>query len=62
MELGLYIYKNEFWCKEIADNDEKDNELKDICIKNIKIGNALDLYKVLDGDNILNKLSKNEKK
>ena len=36
--------------------------LKDICIKDIKIGNALDLYKVLDGDNILNKFIDKSKK
>ena len=24
LELGLQIWNNEYWCKEIADNDEKD--------------------------------------
>ena len=63
LALGLYIYKNEYWSKEIADKDEKDNELKEICREDIKIGNALDLYNVLDGDNILKKyLNKNKKK
>ena len=63
LALGLYIYKNEYWSKEIADKDEKDNELKEICCEDIKIGNALDLYNVLDGDNILKKyLNKNKKK
>ena len=63
LELKLHICKNEFWSKEIADNDEKDNELYEICHKDIKIGHAMDLYKVLDGDTILNKvIDKNKKK
>ena len=62
LELGLQIWNNEYWCKEIADNDEKDNELKDICHKDIKIGHALDLYNVLDGDTILNKFIDQSKK
>ena len=63
LELKLHICKNEFWSKEIADNDEKDNELYEICHKDIKIGHAMDLYNVLDGDTILNKvIDKNRKK
>ena len=62
LELNLYIGKNEFWSKEIADNDEKDNELFIICPKEIMIGNAWDLYNVLDGDNILNKIIDKDKK
>ena len=63
LELHLQIVKNEFWSKEIADNDEKDNELAAICIKDIKIGNAFDLYNLLDGDVILSKeIDKNKKK
>ena len=63
LELHLQIVKNEFWSKEIADNDEKDNELAAICIKDIKIGNAFDLYNLLDGDAILSKeIDKNKKK
>ena len=63
LELNLHIGKNEFWRKEIADNDEKDNELYIICHKDIKIGNAWDLYNALDGDTILNKIiDKNKKK
>ena len=55
LALILYINKDEFWSKEIADNDEKDNELILICHKDIKIGNAWDLYNTLNGDAILNK-------
>ena len=62
LELILHIGKNEFWSKEIADNDEKDNELYVICHKDIKIGNAWDLYNVLDGDTILNKIIDRNKK
>ena len=62
LELILHIGKNEFWSKEIADNDEKDNELFVICHKDIKIGNAWDLYNVLDGDTILNKIIDRNKK
>ena len=62
LDLILYISKNEFWCKEIADNDEKDNELLVICHKDIKIGNAFDLYNALDGDIILNKFIEKRKK
>ena len=63
LELQLQIVKNEFWSKEIADNDEKDNELAAICIKDIKIGHAFDLYNLLDGDAILSKeIDKNKKK
>ena len=62
LDLILYINKNEFWSKEIADNDEKDNELQKICHKDIKIGNAWDLYNVLDGDTILNKFIDKSKK
>ena len=62
LELILYINKNEFWSKEIADNDEKDNELQKICHKDIKIGNAWDLYNALDGDTILNKFIDKSKK
>ena len=56
LELKLHIGKNEFWSKEIGDNDEKDNELYEICHDDIKIGNAWDLYNLLDGDTILNKI------
>ena len=56
MALNLHLGKNEFWSKEIADNDEKDNEIYVICPKEIMIGNAWDLYNVLDGDSILNKI------
>ena len=62
MDLILYINKNEFWSKEIADIDEKDNELIIICPKDIKIGNALDLYNALNGDAILNKYIDKSKK
>ena len=63
LELHLQNVKNEFWSKEIADNDEKDNELAAICIKDIKIGNSFDLYNLLDGDVILSKeIDKNKKK
>ena len=56
LALNLHLGKNEFWSKEIADNDEKDNEIYVICPKEIMIGNAWDLYNVLDGDSILNKI------
>jgi hypothetical protein len=62
LDLILYIDKNEFWSKEIADNDEKYNELVKICHKDIKIGNAWDLYNALDGDIILNKYIEKSKK
>ena len=62
LDLILYIDKNEFWSKEIADNDEKYNELMKICHKDIKIGNAWDLYNALDGDIILNKYIEKSKK
>ena len=48
-----------FWLLIIGfvwEHDEKDNELFVICHKDIKIGNAWDLYNVLDGDTILNKI------
>ena len=62
LDLILYIDKNEFWSKEIADNDEKYNELMKICHKDIKISNAWDLYNALDGDIILNKYIEKSKK
>ena len=62
LALNLHIGKNEFWSKEIADNDEKDNELFVICPQEIMIGNAWDLYNVLDGDSILNKIIDKDKK
>ena len=62
LELHLQIVKNEFWSKEIADIDEKDNELLVICHKDIKIGNAWDLYNALNGDIILNKYIDESKK
>ena len=62
LALILYIQKNEYWSKEIADKDEKDKELDEICIEDIKIGNAFNLYNILGGDSILNKIIEENKK
>ena len=60
--MNLHIKKNEYWSKEIVDNDEKGKELDEICIEDIKIGNAFNLYNILDGDSILNKIIEENKK
>ena len=62
LALNLHIKKNEYWSKEIVDNDEKDKELDEICIEDIKIGNAFNLYNILGGDEILNKIIEKNKK
>ena len=62
LALNLHIKKNEYWSKEIVDNDEKDKELDEICIEDIKIGNAFNLYNILGGVEILNKIIEKNKK
>ena len=62
LELYIIICKNEFWNKDIYTNIEFNKELFAICNKNIKIGNAFNLYKILDGDTILKKEEKQKGK
>ena len=54
-KLILYINRDDLWPKEFLNeekNDEFVNELYMICKDDLIIGNCLDLYNCLDGDNI----------
>ena len=60
-KLNFIIDRDEFWSKKINENNEKDIELDNICQKDILVGNAMDLYNILDGDSFLSKaFDKNE--
>jgi hypothetical protein len=51
--LKLYIGREEYWSKEVFDNDSFDMEIDEICIDDIKIGNCYKLYNLLRGDSFL---------
>ena len=55
IKLKLHIGKEEFWPKKITETDEFAKEIYDICKDELIIGNCLELYDSLNGDNILNK-------
>ena len=65
-KLILYINRGDLWPQEFLNeenNDEFVNELYMICKDDLIIGNCLDLYNCLDGDNILNEeIAKNKAK
>jgi hypothetical protein len=54
IKLKLHIGKEEFWPKKITETDEFAKEIYDICKDELIIGNCLELYDSLNGDNILN--------
>ena len=64
--LMQYIKREDLWPKEFMndENSEKfEEEIFMICKDNLIIGNCLDLYDYLEGDNILNEeINKNKKK
>ena len=49
--LKLYLTKAEFWPIGFVDNDLFDIQIYDICTDDIFIGNAYNLYNILEGDN-----------
>ncbi len=57
--LKLYIDRPDLWNKKIIDNDlfyAEIEEIKQIFKEEIKISHCLELYKLLDGDHILNEI------
>ena len=64
--LMQYLKREDLWPKEFMndENSEKfEEEIFMICKDNLIIGNCLDLYDYLEGDNILNEdINKNKKK
>ncbi len=62
-KLKYYIIKEDLWNNNITEKDGFDNEIDEIFENEILVGQCLDLYNVLDGDNILqDKLYKNKDK
>jgi hypothetical protein len=62
-KLKYYINKYDLWNKSIVEKDGFDNEIDEIFKSEILVGQSLDLYNLLDGDNILqDKLYKNKDK
>jgi len=55
LELRSNIGREEFWNKDISNNENFLKEIFDICKKEIKIRHSYKLYEILDGDKILNK-------
>ena len=55
LELRSNIGREEFWNKDISNNENFLKEIFDICKKEIKIAHSYRLYEILDGDKILNK-------
>ena len=61
-KLRFYIIREDLWHKNILNSDKFEEEINVIFKYNILIGQAVSLYSLLDGDNILyEKLFKNKK-
>ena len=54
IKLKLHIGKEEFWPKNMTEKDEFIKQIYDICKDDLIIGNCLELFNSLSGDNILN--------
>ena len=65
-QLKLYIKREDLWPKELIEGDNEDkftNEIFMICKDDITIGNCLDMYNFLEGDNFWNEeIEKNKGK
>ena len=55
VKLKFHLENDEYWSKNISSNDNFEKEILDICKDGIVIGNSFKLYKILQGDKILNK-------
>jgi len=56
--LKLYLTKAEFWPIGFVDNDLFEIQIYDICTDDIFIGNAYNLYNILEGDNFNDEIKK----
>ena len=54
-KLILYLQRSDIWNKNIVDDDDFYNELLTILPGEIQVGNAYDLYNILEGDCLLKK-------
>ena len=62
-ELKYYIIREDLWSKKTIETDGFENEIDDIFKSKILVGQATELYKLLDGNTILyDKLYKNKNK
>ena len=61
VQLKLYIGKEEFWNKQILNDDNFEVETYEVISDEITIGNAHDLYDILQGDVLLDKELNKEK-
>ena len=60
-KLKIYIEKEDIWNKSIIEKDGFNNEIDEIFKSEILVAQIVDLYNLLDGDNILyDKLNKNK--
>jgi hypothetical protein len=63
VKLLYYITREDLWNKNVMEKEEFDNEIYEIVKDEILVSQAVNLYNVLEGDNILqDKLFKNKEK